>query len=265
MRKVITITATDRWPYLERLLEDLLLNDLEGWHIYIQCEPHGSQSNSYAAGMLDRRAADRGVAGIHVSINDHRLGVKDNPYDLLSRVFGDGVDYVLYLEEDLALSADVTLLADWYFEHRSGGDWGGGNPSEINIKPGTEDICCRLFHPAGANHQLDETANIVFPTECFSSLGFILDRSQWEQHFQPHWNDGRRGWDWAMQDYIDSHNGDRFCLCPVQGRSNHIGREGGTHCPPELHDSRYAHLEPYWGPKVTEFNLADRPEEIARK
>ncbi len=256
MKKVITITDNGRWNYLERLLEDLLLNDLEGWSIAIQCEPSGSQSNSYAAGMLKNR--DHNLASFDVRINDQRLGVKGNPYNLLERVFSDGADYVLYLENDLSVSADVTLLADWYAKARSGWRWGSGDPSRVQLEPGTEDICCRLFHTrGGAAGEEDE----IYISQSFSSLGFILDRSQWRKHFEPEWDKGGRGWDWAMQDYIDASDGKRFVCASATGRSNHTGREGGTHCPPELHDERYGDIRPYWGGKVIEYRFTGRPAE----
>ncbi len=259
--KVITITESGRWQYLERLLDDLALNDLREWHLRIQCEPIATQSHSYATGKIRNGPLGKMLASYSVQINDQTLGVKDNPFDLLSSVFGPSyiADYVLYLESDLTISADTTKLADWYIENRNGGEWGWMDGVHPALRPGCEDIGLRLFHPIGG---ADMNPELLIPVERFSSLGLVFDRSQWQRHFKPNWNNGTRGWDWAMQDYLDAADGERVLICPVASRSNHTGREGGVHCPAELHDNRYGHIDAYRGPPIDDWRLVSATEKL---
>jgi hypothetical protein len=116
VKRAITITGWQRPQLFHALLKSLAANDLRGWQIFVQLEP-----SEYVE--VYRAAAAEVLADVPVFVtaNPERLGIRMNPYSLLSRVFEGKADFVLYLEEDLLLAPDATALAQWYASnHRSG-------------------------------------------------------------------------------------------------------------------------------------------------
>ena len=95
--------------FISQPSRSLAANDLRGWNIFIQLEP-----SEFVEDFRTAAAEILSATPTSIVVNAERLGVRLNPYRLLSRVFNEGADLVLYLEEDLLLSDDVTALALWY-------------------------------------------------------------------------------------------------------------------------------------------------------
>src|SRR5205085_3340922 len=119
--------------------------------------------------------ADRILKGnqYQLEINKTLLGVRQNPYSLLTKVFEKGSILNIYLEEDIVVSSDLTQLAAWYQ---------GLDHSKL--------LCLNLMlagcSSSGFLSSL-ECPSIVVKTKCFNSLGFIITQQQWQNHFSPNW------------------------------------------------------------------------------
>ena len=231
MKRAITITGWRRPELFHALLKSLAANDLRGWQIFIQLEP-SEYSEAYCA------AAAEILSGVPLSItvNPERLGVRMNPYSLLSRVFEEKVDFVLYLEEDLLLAPDATALAEWYgANHRS--EW--MCLSLLSGGCGSKGFISEPNHP-----------ELLFAGKSFNSLGFAFRRDEWERHIRPAWlsdeivytcyGQGRGSWDWSVYQHVIMTDG-LYTLQPAAARATHTGR-CGMYCQPEFHDAAFAGL-----------------------
>ena len=237
--RTITITAYQRPAYFERLLSSLTENDLTGWEIWIFLEPSSSVDSF-------RRQCEQQLGGMtwHLIVNQKRLGVSQNPYQALSRVFSEGSEYNLYLEEDLELSPDTTALAAWYAQHVR-----------------SDEICMNLlaggcFSRGILSHP--DHPNQLVSAPMFNSLGMVLTKQQWQTHFEPHWFDfpfglsapnGLQmfGWDCAIYAYLLA-NPSLNTLQPLCARSRHLGKHGGEYCDEDFQDDVFTdqpiHTEP---------------------
>lgn len=220
--KTITITCFNRPAYLERVLETLICNDLTHWRLLIGVEPSDRRKE-----ILEVIASTL-PAGIEAEIilNIRQLGVLEHPHQLISRAFRSGSDLNIYLEDDTIVSPDLTRIAQWYasLDHE-------------------KLVCLNLMHGecGGRHHVSIDLPGMLLATKHFNSLGFVLTPGQWESHFKPHWFDSWRGWDWSILDLV-ARSSDLKTLQPLCPRANHIGRDGGTYCAPEFHDSVFPGL-----------------------
>jgi hypothetical protein len=234
MKRTIAITGWQR-PHLFRgLLRSLAVNDLRGWDISIQLEP------SESAEEFRRAAAEMlSAAPVSITINTEQLGVRMNPYRLLSRVFNDGAEFVVYLEEDLLLADDATRLALWYLENHS--------PEWMSL--------ALLSGGCGSKGFISEPnyPEILFVGKSFNSLGFAVRRDEWWRHIRPAWfadqppiytleGNEASGWDWSVYRYLIATPG-LYSVQPAAARATHTGREGGVYCMPDWHDSAFGGLE----------------------
>ncbi len=213
-------------------MKSLAANDLRGWQIFVQLEP-SKYSEAYcaaAAGILS------GVP-LSITVNPERLGVRMNPYGLLSRVFEEKADFVLYLEEDLLLAPDATALAQWYAaNHRS--EW-----MCLSLLSGG---CGSIGFISEPNHP-----ELLFAGKSFNSLGFAFRRNEWEQHIRPAWlsdqivytcyGQGNGSWDWSVYLHVIMTEG-LYTLQPAAARATHTGRYG-MYCGPEFHDAAFTGLD----------------------
>lgn len=224
----MTMTAFKRPDYLKTVLSSLSQNTgLEDYVLNFGIEPGNNEVIDTCKGVS--------FMATDVVVNARRLGVRDNPYELLRRTFEGGADGVLYLEDDVVLSKDAVRLATWYLNH----------PRK------NEFLCMNLY-----NHDssFDADPSATFAGNKFSALGFAITKEQWANHFGPGWKKDPRGWDFSITGLISS--GLRV-LQPRISRSHHIGREGGTHYYPGRDDVIYV-ANPMWnGPPQQEFKIEE--------
>ncbi len=227
----MTITGWQRPKLFAELVASLAPNDLKGWEVLVQLEPSDVVDEYHAA------AKQLSEVPVSIRVNEKRLGVRNNPYSLLSRAFDNGADFLLYLEEDLLLASDSTALAQWYSEnHRC--EW----------------MCLSLLSGGcGSKGFISDRAypGILFRGKSFNSLGFALRRNEWERHFRPVWLsdapmrtcEGReaRGWDWSVYRHLLMTPG-LYTLQPAAARATHTGRYG-VYCTPEFHDPAFNGLD----------------------
>lgn len=152
-----------------------------------------------------------------LTINSHSLGVTENPYELLKRVFETtDVPAVLYLEDDVILAPDAVRLATWYFQH----------PERNNY------LCLNLYNE---NSQADADPTTLVASNKFKALAVGITREQWEKYFKDGWHKDPQGWDWSMIAIAK----EVPVLTPCISRSHHIGREHGMYYDASKHDAIY--------------------------
>jgi hypothetical protein len=196
--KTITITACARPHYFQDLLRSLKRNNLDGWRIHIALEPTELVPEFHSICRACLKEIDHAI-----TVNPHILGIRENPFHLLERVFQQGSTINIYLEEDLLVSPDVTALADWF---------------AANAK--LEWLCLSLLTGGcGSVGLLSDPGHpdLLFPAKTFNSLGFILTREQWETQFRPFWTNDEifcdltgniiTGWDWSIYNHLISTEG----------------------------------------------------------
>jgi len=236
--RTITVTAYRRPHLLKAMLETLLANELAGWRILIRIDPSpvANDMAQIAGSLLDGQDHD-------VAINPARLGVRENPFRLLERAFGEGSALNLYLEEDLLLAPDATRLASWFAaNHRA--EW----------------LCLNLIAGGCASAGLLSNPDypaLLFAGHSFNSLGFAVRCQEWRRLMAPAWMTEREGvfkfdgkatggWDWQIYTLLLDDPRLRT-LQPALARAVHNGRLAGEHCTPRFHDLAFADLPIYQG------------------
>lgn len=230
----ITLTGYRRPQLFRDTLASLAANDLTGWQIAIRVEPSPD-----AAAFAEIAASVLGGHPHCVTVNQTRLGVRENPFRAIDGAFAGGSTLNLCLEEDLVLAPDATALAAWFGRnHRP--DW----------------LClCLLAGPCGTTGPLSNRSHpgALFTAKTFNSLGFAVRAQEWRQYFRPVWFRDQfdlmppglarppHGWDWSIYARVASDPA-LVTVQPVLARANHTGREGGENCVPAFHDRAFAAL-----------------------
>jgi hypothetical protein len=227
MKLAVTMTAFKRPKYLQTALDSLKKNDgLADYVLNFGVEPGNDEVIQICKSVNFMQS--------NTVVNPSRLGVRNNPYELLKRTFNSGAEGVLYLEDDIIISSDAVRLATWYLNHPRRNEF----------------LCLNLY-----NHdsQADADPAATFAGSKFSALGFALTKEQWATHFEPAWKRDARGWDFSITGLIAS---GLLVLQPRISRSHHIGRDGGTHYRASLHDAIYV-VNPIWGGPPQEFKIEE--------
>jgi hypothetical protein len=213
--KTLTMTICNRPEYLRQTLDALKQNDLSHFDkLYFGIEPGNKEVENICRSV--------NFIDTHVHVNPKKLGVRNNPYLLLKRVFKHGSKFNLYLEDDMLISPDATKLSLWYEQLEN-----------IN-----EYVCLTLFRK---DYDTKDYEGIT-TSSAFSALGFAINNYQWINYFAGNWFIDPRGWDWSIRQYIDRSK--KKVITPNMSRSLHIGREGGVHYVPHLHDR--VHMNVRW-------------------
>jgi hypothetical protein len=236
--RTIAITAYRRPHLFAAMLKTLVANSLAGWRILVAIE-----TSSVADEIASVAAKLLGGQDFNCVINMVRLGIKNNPFQLIERAFSDGAESILYIEEDLLVSPDVTRLACWF---------------EANHRP--EWLCLGLLAGGCASAGFlsnPDYPDLLFAGHTFNSLGFAVGRAEWERYMRNAWMteparvlqfDGALtgGWDWSLFTML-MNNPQLRTLQPVLARATHNGRLEGEHCTPKFHDAAFARLPIFRG------------------
>lgn len=214
--RTITITTNDRPDNLRTMLASLVQNDLTGYEIFARCEPGTPQCVALLREYLP---------AAHIAVNERKLGVRNNPFQVLVDAFLVGSQFNLYLEDDLVLAPDAVAVANWYYEQQL--------PNAL---------CLNLLNYGSCG---DDHTAMLRREEAFNALGLGVTRQSWEAHFRPQWfvddpEDRSTGWDWSLHRYL-RRRGELYTVQPALSRSNHTGRYG-TYCRPAFHDRTFGNL-----------------------
>lgn len=228
--KTISVTIVGRKEFLTQFIECLKkVNKKDEYTLYASIEPTSNEIYDLVDSIdfINKK----------VIKNHKRLGVSENPYTLLSKVFDDGASHNIYLEEDLLFSQDITNLTDWVVsnvDHTQYSHFSTYNHS-LKSKWAYENI-----------HHVRERVGV------FSPLGFAITKDQWNNHFEPNWHINKSGWDFSILEHISKNNLKN--VEPLVSRTKHIGYYG-TNCvfeSKELHDESYD-INYYDGPELDNY------------
>jgi hypothetical protein len=236
MSFTITITGKDRPELFRELLLSLRQNDLDGWRVAIAID--GDRAHDFSE--IARNELDG--LDYQLTANPTVLGIKLNPFQLLSRVFSEGSILNLYLEEDLLVSPDATRLALWYHRnHRL--KW-----ACLNLVSGACGSAGFLSNPS--------YPDLLFESHTFNSLGFVTRSAEWFGVFKPAWmgSDGppgtrskyadwrtHWGWDWSIYGLIA--DGELVSLQPAFARATHAASSIGTNAKPDFQQKAFGNME----------------------
>jgi hypothetical protein len=208
MKIAICLTAFKRPEYLSQVLSSLQKNDTSDMTMFVGVEPVSPEVIKICKSI--------DFIKTNITINPRILGVKDNPFQTMSRAFDAGFDMIWQMEDDVLVSPDAADLVRAY--------------SEYNRRD--EHLCLNLYNPSSWNDP--ET---VYASKGFNALSLAISKQQWKDHFVTNYHADKRGWDWSMIGLLQRTH--LTNLTPALSRSHHIGRDGGTHYRPEHHDHMY--------------------------
>jgi hypothetical protein len=235
--KTISITGNNRPEYLKRVVDSIKKNDYTQFDLLcFFLEPNCPENIKIADSV--------NFIKTYTQVNHQKLGVRKNPYNALKTVFEFGSEFNVYLEDDSILSPDSFDLANFYF----------------NLSTKDKYIACAFFNMFKAN---PSKKTQLFAEQELSALGFCLFKENWNKWFSKYWFDdkisveqkiGGIGWDWSIRAMMKKYN--LKVLTPFLNRSQHIGRNKGTHCSPECHDSLF-NKHTYCQEKIGDFQVED--------
>ena len=210
--RTITLVAYNRLGYLKQLVASLQTNILDGYTLFIGVEPTDQTVVDFCQ-KLD-------FMPTVVTLNRQRLGVSANPLATISRAFDSGSEFNIALEDDLVISPDALDLAEWF-----------------RCLQNNNYFCLNLFNYGSDPNQ----AELVMELDHFAPLGWACTARVWFDWILPNWTVDARGWDFSVNSVLATY-GPKKVLAPQLARANHIGRDGGAHCTPELHDRFFSCL-----------------------
>jgi len=161
--------------------------------------------------------------------NPYVRGALVNPWFALKRAFKQGHDFVILAEDDAIVSPDIFD----YFERMA---------RQFGDHPEVFAIC-------SFNRRVNGHPDQFHRRNWFASTVWGLTRERWEREVHDHWGFTYMNteWDKRFVHWIDDSR--RVCVFPCVSRSQHIGRENGTHMTEEEFEPLQANAF-YTGPGV---------------
>ena len=219
-RIAVGIAAWNRPAYLQDCLLSLQ-SQLGGCPpIFLQVDGGGGYEDDIKSVVANCRRLD-----ITVTVERENLGINRNTKMAIDRIWSEGYDWAVYLEDDLVLSPDAMDLVYWYVENAEDlGKW-------YDVGAVGAFCLCRL---GGEDHC---PGRILF-SRAFSGWGFVMSRAQYEI-IEPAWLSGEKDDPPSMWDRhvgrrirnLDPHN---YNCKPALSRITNIG-EVGFHFTPDRH------------------------------
>lgn len=233
--RIITVVVYNRPQYFKRCLLSIIKNNLKGWKIFFNIEPSEHiEVIKYLIKDIIPNEVD-----FKIKINPNKTDLQNHCYLALDSAFNANGKSIIYLEEDVVISSDVTRLADWYYMQNRKGI-----------------MCLNLLYGecGGINHiSKEDFPDYIIKTKQFNSYGIVLTDKQWLKYFNPYWfdyshgftdDDGNLllGWDWAIFKHNLKDDKKLFVLQPLLARANHIGRRGAF-CTPGFYDKTFKDIK----------------------
>jgi GNT-I family len=211
----VAFTVTNRPGYLAQVLESWSrVRDIGDAHLIFRCEPGCPETVALC------EAVD--FAPHTVTVNPRRLGVLANPWHALDDGFKRG-DFTVLAEDDLIVSFDVLEYFTWCAQrYRDDPEVLAVTTYQREAQPG------RYAAVRPVNWELDDGWH-------FWVWGTWADR--WAR-LRPDWDFtyAHKGWDWRIRDHWVLGQGLKI-MAPAMSRSQHIGRDGGTHASAEQYQA----------------------------
>ena len=225
---IVAFTVNNRPDYLRQTLESWgRVRGIGEALLLFRCEPGCPEAVQVCTDFL----VSSGIGGV-VTVNEARFGVLGNPWVALESAFGEplGEDFVILAEEDMVVSPVVSEYFAWCQRYRDDPTVLGVTTYQHHEQPGG------LAGAGLADWSRDDQWH-------FWIWGTWRDR--WENLLRDSWDmtyeengggPGQRGWDWKLRNTLVVGKGMKM-IAPSLCRSQHIGRDGGTHCTPAQFES----------------------------
>jgi hypothetical protein len=214
---IVAFTINNRPQYLREVLESWReARGVGGVRALFRCEPGCPE----AVALCEK--ADF-FSHHQVSVNQYRAGVLANPLAVLEWAFQfHRTDFAVLAEEDMIVSTDAVELLEWCngsFEY-------------------ADDVLAVTL----GQHDPQPPADLatVLKVPWFGGWVWGTWRDRW-QALAPDWDTSyqHKGWDHRIQDHWVGELGYK-CVAPALSRAQHIGRDGGVHCTPQMFEGLLA-------------------------
>jgi len=211
--KTITLVLSNRLLYAREVIESLRLNNTRDYHLFAAIEPGYPETPE-----LVEICEKIDFLPTTISVNKQRFGVNWNNYHVFNKVFEQGSDFNVALEDDTVLSPDALNLADWFF-----------------CSPACSHYVLLNFYNFSSDH--DYPLSVVEYDSMFP-WAWAFTRPMYERWLKPEWMNDSSIWDASVERVMRLNN--LVSLRPVLSRSRNIGRCGGTYETPEHWDTWHA-------------------------
>lgn len=216
----IGIAAWNRPAYLHECLRSLQSQMAGCPPVFLQVDGEGGYEDDIKSVVANCYQLD-----ITVTVGRENQGVNRNTKAAIDRIWDEGYDWAVYLEDDLVLSPDAMDLACWYVDNAKGlaSWWDVGAVGAFCL--------CRM---GGEDHY---PGDILF-SRAFSGWGFVVSRAQYEA-IEPAWLSGQKDdppsmWDRHVGRRIRELSPHNYNCMPALSRVTNIG-EFGFHFTPARH------------------------------
>lgn len=235
---VVTMTAYNRPGYLSESLASWAKADgIKDVRFLINVEPGNP-------GVL--KVANAAPFPHEVVVNRKRLGVLANPHRALARAFAMGAEFAVLAEDDVQISNDVLTYMRW---------------AAKRYEKNSNVLLTGAFSPWGCSTETDIDPMKGICSTAAVHRGNLTSPTPWGI-WRKDWPELRDSWDLTyahggFDHRIQALRGTRDVIRPCSSRSQHIGREGGIHCKPEMFDDLLSHtFRPTYPPR--DFYEGDR-------
>ena len=222
-RPALLLTAFDRPHYLAPVLDAwAAVRGLGDWHLRVAVEPGPVQDAVVA--LVDGFVARTGHDDVELVVNEHRLGVLENPYVHLDALFGAGHPFVVRAEDDLLVADDVLEL----FDHVAA--------------TYADDARVATAH-AFSREEAGGAADVLVRGREFCPWVFGTWRDRWTDLLGPTWDRDystfnvapgfETGWDWNLNTRVLPARGLEV-VSPLVSRVQNIGAVGEHGTPEDL-------------------------------
>lgn len=221
---IISFTVNNRPDYLRQTLESWSrVRGIDQAYVVFQHEPACPGALSVTDSALPRTLT-------HRIVNKSRAGVLRNPWLALKTAFEfHDADFAILAEEDMVVSPDVLEYFAWCQRYRDNPWVLGVTTYQHHEQPGG------LAGVREADWSRDDQWHFwIWGT--WRDRWQNLLRNSWDFTYEENGGgSGQRGWDWKIRNTLVQGKGMKM-IAPSLCRSQHIGRDGGSHCTPDQFD-----------------------------
>lgn len=201
--KALCICTSNRPEMVRQFLESLKANEVQGWTLFVSCEPDAPQVHSLINSVDFMPKV--------WWINGTRLGCELNTFVACFKAIDSQAQSLLYSDDDMILSPDALGLCNWYLSI----------PESRSENSAGLCLCTDDSNP--------KRPNSISPNDTWRGLvgqGYFYTREQWRTFVKPNfWCDnpnwGGHGYDWSLG--FRSMELGKIILRPRLSRSQHIG------------------------------------------
>lgn len=213
---VVAFTAYNRPGYMRDTLESWSkVRGIGDTTLFFRVDPSPVTDEMVAVCETAAEFAEK----VQVIVNDDHYGALGNPWHAFTTGFSES-NFVIVAEDDSVVGTDTLEYFRWCDQQFR------KDPRVLSV--------CAFRADSPDDPQTDGVR--VLPYFAPTIWGTWYDR--WCDYLAPDWDFDYRykGWDWRITEHWLGQRGFRNVV-PDFARSQHIGREQGTHCTAEMFDS----------------------------